>query len=582
MTKTASLLAALALGLAPLYASSLVGGRIYDVDKYESNRDDFRVQEDWQRDADLCWAAAGACIIQHWQDFYLSAKDEGQEVPSGVEKPVSTAIPSTGCLKPYNYLLKHWSHGPGFNMNVLTWWLRGELANPPAQERAERLKLAAPQSGGGFFKSLFPEATRWKEGQNGPCGCVVDHGSTDYAMTDASPRTRKELKKILDAAFSKGGQAVLMGLQMFRYGQDGKGEPQEGHCLCCWGYEKGGDGLPDALYFTDSDDAASTVFRVDVEDHRDGVTCRTSDPASSFHTGPDMHVFLVSLTYINTPEGTARKKGPAAKLPDKGAVERNTLLTAKAAYKGDLRVAASPRKGFTVLRVEDKLNLRGYLDVEPGAQFSLRGSKAELAVGGIRNSGRCYLRGRLVFLTEEPVVENRGYLELCDCGELRLPELPSPGRTAFSGDTKLRIGDAMALSAARGRIAVLGCCRITENGISGSQSTLAQISDLGVDAGTNIITIENARIMGKCRFKARGIKLQRVSITLPDDGSVTLHDTSKVVEVDATGMLLGKVDGTFNAGLSKSAAEKYRRQGYRKLRVVFDPNEPNMTQEFPL
>lgn len=54
------------------------------------------------------------------------------------------------------------------------------------------------------------------------------------------------------------------------------------------------------------------------------------------------------------------------------------------------------------------------------------------------------------------------------------------------------------------------------------------------------------------------------------------------MEVDATGMLLGKVDGTFNAGLSMSAAEKYRRQGYCKLRVVFAPNEPNMPREFPL
>ena len=569
-------IAVISFGLLPLHAANLVAGRIYDVDKYAMNDDDARPSEDWMQDMDLCWAASGACVIQHWQDFYGKQHDEGAEPPTG-GKEVSASLPSTGVLNVYTYLIKNWSHGPGFNLNTLTWWLNGTLAHPPTEDQVKRLHLAEPQQGGAFYKKIFPQPSDWKEGKNGASGCVWDYGSSDLSPSPSSPKTRKEMRQIFDAALARAGQALLLTVELYDVSTPSKPVVQIGHCLACWGYEKGNDKLPDALYFTESDDKQSGVFRVDLAEDKNGIYVYTNDPASRFCLPEHLRVYVTSASFINTPDGVARKMGCAGKLPEKGKVNRNTILTAKTAHKGDLLIAASSTKGYPVLMVEQQLTLKdGVLQVDRGAQFTLRGDKAELVAKGIRNAGQCFIRGPL----HVGMLENAGFLELRNCGELALDELPSPGRTVLSGDTKLRIGETLALTSAKNRCASFGICKIEGDTIKGTKNKPAAIRDAKILAEGEVITIENALISGRTTFKATGVHLKSVAITLPDDEHVSVKGTR--VDVDASHVFNCKVDGNFNAGLSKEAAAKYRKQGCTKLRVTFDPSQPEMSQTFDL
>lgn len=567
---------AISLGMLPLQASNLVAGRIYDVDKYAMNDDDARPTEEWMQDMDLCWAASGASVIQHWQDFYGKQHDEGAEPPTG-GKEVSASLPATGVLNVYTYLLKNWSHGPGFNLNTLTWWLNGTLANPPTEERVKRLHLAEPQQGGGFYKKMFPQPSDWKDGKNGASGCVWDYGSSDYSPSPTSPKTRKEMRQIFDAALAHAGQALLLSVELYDVSTPSKPVMQMGHCLACWGYEKGNDKLPDALYFTESDDRQSGVFRVELAQDKNGIYVYSNDPASRFCLPESLRVYVTSASFINTPDGVARKMGCAAKLPKKGAVNRNTVLAAPAKFQGALHIAASSTKGYPVLMVENQLALKdGALEVDRGAQFTLRGDKAEIIAETIRNAGQCHLRGGV----HVAHLENAGFLELRNCGEIALDELPTPGRTTLSGDSKLRIGETLLLSSAQNRCASFGFCKIEADGIKGTKNKPAGIRDAKIEAQDEIITIENALVTGKTTFKAKGVHLKSVAITLPDDSHVTVNGTR--VEVDATHVFNCQVDGTFTAGLSKEAAAKYRKQGCRKLRVTFDATKPDMSQTFDL
>lgn len=56
-------------------------------------------------------------------------------------------------------------------------------------------------------------------------------------------------------------------------------------------------------------------------------------------------------------------------------------------------------------------------------------------------------------------------------------------------------------------------------------------------------------ISGRTTFKCKGVHLKSVILTLPDDEHVTVK--GKRVEVDATHVFSCKVDGNFNAGLSR-------------------------------
>ncbi len=576
MKPLAVTIAAISLGMLPLQAANLVAGRIYDVDKYAMNDDDARPTEDWMQDMDLCWAASGATVIQHWQDFYGKLHDEGAELPNGA-KEVSASRPSTGCLEVYNYFLKNWTHGPGFNLNTLSWWLQGSLANPPTEERVKRLHLAEPRQPGGFFKKTFTEPTVWKEGETGVCGCLWDMGSSDYSPAPTSPKTRKDLRKVFDAALSHAGQALLLSVELYDVKAKGGPVMQMGHCLACWGYEKGSDKLPDALYFTESDDKQSGVFRVDLMEDEGGLYVASNDPLSRFCLPSNLHVYISSASFINTPEAVAKKKGCAAKLPDKGNVNRNTVLAAKTKHHGNVHIAASAAKGYPVLMVENELEFKdGVVEVEKGAQFTLRGDRAALSANGIRNAGQCYLRGRLHVIG----LENAGYMELCNCGELAMEEHRCPGRTVLSGDSKFRIGESLLLSPAKNRNAAFGLCKIESDGIKGTKENPAQIKDAKIEAEGEVITIENAMIAGRTSFKAKGVHLKSVVLTLPDDEHVSVK--GKRVEVDATHVFNCPVDGNFNAGLSKADAAKYRQQGCTKIRVTFDPNNPNLCQEFAL
>ena len=576
MKPLAATIVAISLGMLPLQASCLVAGRIYDVDKYAMNDDDARPTEEWMQDMDLCWAASGASVIQHWQDFYGKQHDEGAEPPTG-GKEVSASLPATGVLNVYTYLLKNWSHGPGFNLNTLTWWLNGTLANPPTEERVKRLHLAEPQQGGAFYKKMFPHPSDWKDGKNGASGCVWDYGSSDYSPSPTSPRTRKEMRQIFDAALAHAGQALLLSVELYDVSTPSKPVMQMGHCLACWGYEKGNDKLPDALYFTESDDRQSGVFRVELAQDKNGIYVYSNDPASRFCLPESLRVYVTSASFINTPDGVARKMGCASKLPKKGAVNRNTVLAAPAKFPGALRIAASSTKGYPVLMVENQLELKdGALEVDRGAQFTLRGDKAEIIAEAIRNAGQCHLRGGV----HVAHLENAGFLELRNCGELALDELPTPGRTTLSGDSSLRIGETLVLSSAQNRCASFGFCKIEADGIKGTKNKPAAIRDAKIEAQNEIITIENALVTGKTTFKAKGVHLKSVAITLPDDSHVTVNGTR--VEVDASHVFSCQVDGTFTAGLSKEAAAKYRKQGCRKLRITFDATKPDMSQTFDL
>lgn len=576
MKPLAVTIAAISLGMLPLQAANLVAGRIYDVDKYAMNDDDASPSEDWMQDMDLCWAASGASVIQHWQDFYGKLHDEGAELPNGA-KEVSASMPSTGCLAVYNYLLKNWSHGPGFNLNTLSWWLQGSIANPPTEERVKRLHLAEPRQGGGFFKKIFTEPTQWEEGKNGPCGCFWDMGSSDYSPAPSAPKTRKDLRKVFDAAFAHAGQALLLSVELYDVKAKGGPVMQMGHCLACWGYEKGSDKLPDALYFTESDDKQSGVFRVDLMEDRGGLYVTSNDPLSRFCLPDNLRVYISSASFINTPQAVAKKKGCAAKLPDKGSVNRNTVLAAKTKHHGSVHIAASAAKGYPVLQVENELELKdGVVEVEKGAQFTLRGDRAALTANGIRNAGQCFLRGPLHVIG----LENAGYMELRNCGELAMDEHRCPGRTVLSGDSKFRIGDTLLLSPAKNRNAAFGLCKIESDGIKGTKEKPAQIKDAKIEAEGEIITIENAMVSGRTTFKAKGVHLKSVIVTLPDDEHVSVK--GKRVEVDATHVFSCPVDGNFNAGLSKADAAKYRKQGCTKLRITFDPNRPELCQDFNL
>ena len=486
-------------------------------------------------------------------------------------------MPSTGCLAVYNYLIKNRSHWPGFNLNTLSWWLQGSIANPPTEERVKRLPLAVSQQGGGFFKKIFTEPTQWKEGKSGPCGCFWDMGSSDYSPAPSAPKTRKDLRKVFDAAFAHAGQALLLSVELYDVSNPSKPVMQMGHCLACWGYEKGSDKMPDALYFTESDDKQSGVFRVDLMEDRGGLYVTSNDPLSRFCLPDKLRVYISSASFINTPEAVAKKKGCASKLPEKGSVNRNTVLAAKVKHHGGVHIAASAAKGYPVLQVENELELKdGVVEVEKGAQFTLRGDRAALTANGIRNAGQCFLRGPLHVVG----LENAGYMELRNCGELAMEEHSCPGRTVLSGDSKFRIGDTLLLSPAKNRNAAFGFCKIDAEGIKGTREKPAHIRDAKIDAKDEVITIEYAMIAGRTTFKCKGVHLKSVVMTLPDDEHVSVKGNR--VDVDATHVFNCPLDGNFNAGLSKADAAKYRKQGCTKLRITFDPNKPELSQTFDL
>lgn len=170
-----------------------------------------------------------------------------------------------------------------------------------------------------------------------------------------------------------------------------------------------------------------------------------------------------------------------------------------------------------------------------------------------------------------------GAAQLRRTGTRRAPQ-PRPHRTFRRHQAAHR--ETLALTSAKNRCASFGICKIEGDTIKGTKNKPAAIRDAKILAEGEVITIENALISGRTTFKATGVHLKSVAITLPDDEHVSVKGTR--VDVDASHVFNCKVDGNFNAGLSKEAAAKYRKQGCTKLRVTFDPSQPEMSQTFDL
>lgn len=554
------LLAALPLAAAP----TVVSGKVYDVGKLIYSQDAAEQTGLKRNDRSMCWAAAGANLLQHWQDTYYDLHDADKTVPNGLAAPLDLAPRGTAYLQIYRDFLEQWTDGSGLNLDAFVWYLQGGQAMLPAPSVAllNHVSLLRDRESGAYYSRTFTEPTKWHPGLNGPCGCFVDYGTTPGADMEYAPKTAAELQRILDAMLQTQGQAGLLAFMVYERMSNGEMGLKGGHAVSCWGYETDPAGKLCALYLTDSDDSRLSAFRVDVQEVDGVLELSSADPASNYAVSPDRRLVLCALSHINTPAAVAKQSAPAAELPPRAEVACNTQLTAPAEVEM-LDVKAGMVVGQTILTSAAPLQVQQLFSIRHGALVSLRSDgKGRFHFGCWENEGQC--RVAHAELLEAGFTENFGYCELDDVAAVRLVDLENRGCLVLNGSTVMHAGN-LWLQPAAGQVAAMAHGALRGHEIGGVNGACL-LRNMEITAEGSL-QLQQVSLSGACRIQAeQGVRLNSVvwAVALPQELSV---DAEGVAEVDMSDLIKGAATGDVKLRLTPADRERLKAAGARAVRV---------------
>lgn len=291
---------------------TIVSGNIYDVGKYTYSSDtnlEFGGKYIGKYDdSAMCWAAAAANVIQHWQDTYGQYADNYETLPDGLSNGY-TQPQGTGYLEVYNTLLTYWKPGSGYSMNAIGWWMQGLWMTKPTSIGStyyptnSGLKDVSDKQHGGYYKDVFGDyvALLTKGDKKGlPVYPNLEHASffsaeAHYCKDDSSVKLNLDnVRQTLKDAFATEGQSVALSL----LSPNGTG-----HAITCWGYEttknEKGEDVITSLILADSDDRAYGTFLAELVENDDGTVSIHTNRYGSWYYG---NYTIFDLTYIDTPE----------------------------------------------------------------------------------------------------------------------------------------------------------------------------------------------------------------------------------------------------------------------------------------
>lgn len=550
--------------------AAVVPGKVYDLGKLSFSEEAQNIPELRRNDLRMCWIAAGANLLQHWQDSYLSLHDDGREVPDGIVGPLDIRPYGTGYLAIYREFLKHWTDGGGMNLNALTWWLQGTLAYTPSPQQVAQggLSVQNVPGGGGYFTRLFGRETDWKPGSAGAAGCVVDYGTAPDADLRYAPRTLDDVQRILDEMLQVEGQAGLLALLDFDNAPRGMSRTGA-HAICCWGYEKGPDGKLCALYLTDSDDRMLGAFRVNAREHGGAVVMSSNDPSSNYSSFvPGYRVFR-ALSYIKTPDSVARKAAPASRVPQDGVVSANTQLSAPLGCDS-LEVVAAPELGQTIFTATASVAVAGGCRIGGGALASMQTEgQGAFSFGSLQNEGQCRLAHAASLTVKDGRLVNRGYLDLENVGVVSLNACECGGCLSMEGNTALEL-DGLRISPVRADVpAAIGLAQISPQGISRIHGT-AQLRNVQISAKKPLL-LSGVTLSGVVSIQAAsGVQMEGTTLTLGVPQNIRPNALGEI-GLSCEKAIIGEARGTLNIRLTAEDASRLASIGVRVIKLRFAP-----------
>lgn len=399
-------------------AVTIVSGNIYDVGKYSFSQDESLYKTYFEggdpiyngpTDSATCWAAGSANIIQCWQDVYATSTNMssayGQTAANGLNAGYDDPK-GTGYLNVYDYILNNWTHGSGYPVNVITWWMQGKTSGANGVYNSSGSYPNAT-SYGSFYTEIFG-ATRPTYGDESMKNAAFYSAQVAEYPTNVEARPSYDgIVKTLEDAFKNDGQAVTLNVM-----PDGGGS---GHVITCWGYETDAKGNIISLILSDSDDKKFGTFMVSLL-NKDGVAYLQTDARNSwYHTGA---YSVADAVYINTPTPTAKTKtdravissiadGVTASGEITGPVSATTPVTIgggtysgssapasivvtskEGAEGGKITITNSASVSTPMLTIEDGAMLLLYNDLTVKNQ-----SGAQTSRGGVLAKGHLYLHG---------------------------------------------------------------------------------------------------------------------------------------------------------------------------------------------
>ena len=550
--------------------AAVVPGKVYDLGKLSFSEEAQNIPELRRDDLRMCWIAAGANLLQHWQDSYLSLHDAGREVPDGIVGPLDIRPYGTGYLAIYREFLKHWTDGGGMNLNALTWWLQGTLAYTPTPQQVAQggLSVQNVPGGGGYFTRLFGRETDWKPGSAGVARCVVDYGTAPDADLRYAPRTLEDVQRILDGMLQVEGQAGLLALLDFDNAPRGMSRTGA-HAICCWGYEKGPDGKLCALYLTDSDDRMLGAFRVNAREYGGAVVMSSNDPSSNYSSyAPGYRVFR-ALSYIKTPDSAARKAVASSSVPKDGTVRANTQLSAPLACDS-LEVVAAPELGQTIFTATASVTVAGGCRIGGGALASMQtDGQGAFSFGSLQNEGQCRLAHAASLTVKDGRLVNRGYLDLENLGTVALSACECSGCLSMEGNTALEL-DGLRISPVRADVpAAIGLAQISPQGISRIHGT-AQLRNVRISA-KNPLLLSGVTLSGVVSIQAAsGVQMEDTTLTLGVPNNIRPNALGEI-GLSCEKAIIGAARGTLNIRLTAEAAARLAASGVRVVKLRFAP-----------
>lgn len=378
---------------------TVVSGNVYDVGKYSYSQDGLPITDD-----PMCWAAAAANVIQHWQDTYISLADNKDSVPNGTTDTVAIYPRGTGELDVYNAILAGWYSGSGVPYNVFSWWMQGPTPGGlGSRYNGVGAGLKNQVSSGGYYKNLFGSGSGYMPIYPSLTNAPFYSLQIDKFRNEDFNPLLADVCTTLKEAFKVQGQAVSLLVQPTSGGS--------GHAISCWGYEEDANGNITSLILTDSDDKKFGSFMVNLAEGSGESAIIQTDRYNSWYHG---EYTIKDVVYITTPTEKAVTKEEQAPINNlesdvlhssqltKAVDTSNHVTIGGGTYESgaDEAVVFTTKKGASISIHDTTFDSDGsLLTIEDGGMalisegLALQGGGAANSVQGVEVLGHLYVHG---------------------------------------------------------------------------------------------------------------------------------------------------------------------------------------------
>ncbi len=244
----------------------------------------------------MCWAAAGANVLQWWQDRY-GVPAASASVPNGLASSASVnGLQHVAQLQIYQTICKNWTDGGSHVEQAWNWWFNGGTLGETSFPGTTT--LTGTTSAGGYWQEL------------GRVCILNEDASYDTSLLCETYAFWNDASK--EAEFT----ALIKSSIDNNYGTTLSLSGENGHAITLWGYEETEEyGL--VLYLTDSDDYTHGLFRQAVKMNDEGYLCLSSvDGEAGKYAAYDSEtatgVFVSEIQSLTVPFGAAAIPEPSA------------------------------------------------------------------------------------------------------------------------------------------------------------------------------------------------------------------------------------------------------------------------------